>query len=104
MGCDPCFPGSGEPEGELEAAIVRDFGSVAAMKEKLSASTVAVQVCLRPSWLKAGEMLQLTFFQGSGWGWLGYNKAAGKLQIAACANQVNFLRFYLKPSLLSLNI
>ena len=38
------FPGSGEPEGELEAAIVRDFGSVAAMKEKLSASTVAVQV------------------------------------------------------------
>ena len=49
-------------------------------------------------------MLQLTFFQGSGWGWLGYNKAAGKLQIAACANQVNCLRFYLKPSLLSLNI
>ena len=60
------------------------------MKEKLSASTVAVQVCLRPSWLKAGEMLQFTLFQGSGWGWLGYNKAAGKLQIAACANQVNF--------------
>jgi superoxide dismutase len=25
--------------------------------------------------------------QGSGWGWLGYNKAAGKLQIAACPNQ-----------------
>merc|ERR1712198_639100 len=62
-----CPGGPGEPEGELEAAIVRDFGSVAAMKEKLSASTVAVQ--------------------GSGWGWLGYNKAAGKLQIAACANQ-----------------
>ena len=38
--------GSGEPEGDLEAAIVRDFGSVAAMKEKLSASTVAVQVGL----------------------------------------------------------
>ena len=38
--------GSGEPEGDLEAAIVRDFGSVAAMKEKLSASTVAVQVRL----------------------------------------------------------
>ena len=38
--------GSGEPEGDLEAAIVRDFGSVAAMKEKLSASTVAVQVTL----------------------------------------------------------
>ena len=28
--------GSGEPEGDLEAAIVRDFGSVAAMKEKLA--------------------------------------------------------------------
>merc|ERR1712107_456536 len=62
-----CPGGSGEPEGDLEAAIVRDFGSVAAMKEKLSASTVAVQ--------------------GSGWGWLGYNKVAGKLQIATCANQ-----------------
>ncbi len=50
-------------------AIERDFGSVDKMKEKLSASTVAVQ--------------------GSGWGWLGYNKATGKLQIATCANQVS---------------
>ena len=25
--------------------------------------------------------------QGSGWGWLGYNKASGKLAIAACPNQ-----------------
>ncbi len=25
--------------------------------------------------------------QGSGWGWLGYNKATGKLQIATTANQ-----------------
>ena len=83
------FPGSGEPEGELEAAIVRDFGSVAAMKEKLSASTVAVQVCfshLFESWCNA----KIYLIQGSGWGWLGYNKAAGKLQIAACANQVDF--------------
>ena len=48
------FQGSGEPEGELEAAIVRDFGSVAAMKEKLSASTVAVQVSpLIKSWKSA---------------------------------------------------
>ena len=37
------------------------------MQDKLSASTVAVQ--------------------GSGWGWLGYNKANGKLQIATCPNQ-----------------
>ena len=25
--------------------------------------------------------------QGSGWGWLGYNAAANKLEIATCANQ-----------------
>lgn len=62
-----CPGGSGDPEGDLAAAITRDFGSLQAMKDKLSASTVAVQ--------------------GSGWGWLGYNKAAGKLQIATCANQ-----------------
>ena len=37
------------------------------MKTKLSALTVAVQ--------------------GSGWGWLGYNKATGALQLATCANQ-----------------
>jgi Fe-Mn family superoxide dismutase len=37
------------------------------MKEKLSVSAVAVQ--------------------GSGWAWLGYNKASGKLQLATCANQ-----------------
>ena len=49
------------------AAIQSDFGSLDNLKEKLSASTVAVQ--------------------GSGWGWLGYNKAAKKLQIATCANQ-----------------
>lgn len=54
-------------------AIERDFGSVDKMKEKLSASTVAVQ--------------------GSGWGWLGYNKASGKLQIATCANQVSRAEF-----------
>jgi len=62
-----CPGGSGDPSGPLADAINRDFGSFAAMKEKLSASTVAVQ--------------------GSGWGWLGYNKASGKLQIATCANQ-----------------
>merc|ERR550532_3286000 len=58
---------SGEPSPELMAAIERDFGSLDSLKEKLSASTVAVQ--------------------GSGWGWLGFNKGANKLQIAACANQ-----------------
>ena len=37
------------------------------LKTQLSASTVAVQ--------------------GSGWGWLGFNKTTKKLQLAACANQ-----------------
>ena len=59
--------GGGEPEGELLAAINRDFGSFDQFKAKMSAATVAVQ--------------------GSGWGWLGFNKEANRLQIATCANQ-----------------
>lgn len=43
------------------------MGSFQKMKEKMSAATVAVQ--------------------GSGWGWLGYDKDSGRLRIAACANQ-----------------
>ena len=39
----------GAPDGELAKAIDRDFGSFDAMKEKLSASTVAVQVKSRGS-------------------------------------------------------
>lgn len=60
------------PEGELLTMIERDFGSLAALQEKFSAQTVAVQ--------------------GSGWGWLGYNKATGKLAIATTANQVRSKR------------
>ena len=41
--------GTGEPAGALAEAIDRDFGSFAAMKEKLSAATVAVQVKNRGS-------------------------------------------------------
>ena len=55
------------PSGELMVAIQRDFGSFQALKEKMSAATVAVQ--------------------GSGWGWLGYDKESGRLRVAACANQ-----------------
>lgn len=62
-----CPGGSGEPEGALLSAIERDFGSVATLKQKLSAATVGIQ--------------------GSGWGWLGYDKEAGRLKIATCANQ-----------------
>ena len=59
--------GGGEPPADLLAAINRDFGSLDNLKTQLSASTVAVQ--------------------GSGWGWLGLDKASKKLKIATCANQ-----------------
>ncbi|XP_075059662.1 superoxide dismutase [Mn], mitochondrial [Mixophyes fleayi] len=59
--------GGGEPQGELLEAIKRDFGSFEKFKEKVTTTSVAVQ--------------------GSGWGWLGYNKESNRLQVAACANQ-----------------
>ena len=55
------------PEGELLSMIERDFGSLDALKTKFAAQTVAVQ--------------------GSGWGWLGYDKATQKLAVATTANQ-----------------
>ena len=55
------------PSGELLSMINRDFGSLEKLQDKFSAQTVAVQ--------------------GSGWGWLGLNKATGKLAIATTANQ-----------------
>ena len=55
------------PEGELLSMIERDFGSLDALKTKFAAQTVAVQ--------------------GSGWGWLGYDKVTGKLAVATTANQ-----------------
>merc|ERR1712002_415763 len=59
--------GGGEPSGDLMAAIKEDFGTFERMKTELVAATVAVQ--------------------GSGWGWLGFNPASGRLRIATCANQ-----------------
>ncbi|XP_064627985.1 superoxide dismutase [Mn], mitochondrial-like [Lineus longissimus] len=59
--------GGGEPTGDLLEAIKRDFSSFEKMKTTMSATTVAVQ--------------------GSGWGWLGYNKNTDRLQVAATANQ-----------------
>ena len=59
--------GGGEPGGELAKAIQQEFGSLESLIEKMSASSVAIQ--------------------GSGWGWLGYNKASGRLALATCANQ-----------------
>lgn len=61
-------PNGGEgPTGDLKAAIDRDFGSLETLKSHLSASTVAVQ--------------------GSGWGWLAFNKLTKTLQLATCPNQ-----------------
>ena len=53
--------------GDIMDAIKNDFGSFESFKAQLSQATTAVQ--------------------GSGWGWLGYNPCARKLQIATCANQ-----------------
>lgn len=57
--------------GTLSDMIEAQYGSVKEMTEKLSAVTVAVQ--------------------GSGWGWLGYDKVNKRLSIATCANQVSGL-------------
>lgn len=59
--------GGGEPKGDLAKMIERDFGSFEAFKEKFNAMTTAIQ--------------------GSGWGWLGYNKGQKRLEIVACSNQ-----------------
>lgn len=59
--------GGKPPEGALAAAINQEFGSLEKFIEHFSAKTIAIQ--------------------GSGWGWLGYNKARGKLCTATCDNQ-----------------
>jgi len=64
----PISKGGGEPpKGELAKAIKENFGSLETLIEKLSAKSVAIQ--------------------GSGWGWLGYDKSKSELVIATCANQ-----------------
>jgi len=55
------------PSGELARMIDRDFGTFDAFKEKFNAMTTAIQ--------------------GSGWGWLGYNKGQRRLEMTSCANQ-----------------
>jgi Fe-Mn family superoxide dismutase len=59
--------GGGEPSGDLAAAIKKDFGSFENFKTRLSTASVGIQ--------------------GSGWGWLGFNKTTKTLEIATCANQ-----------------
>ena len=55
------------PEGKLAGAVQNDFGSLDTLIEKFNTATAGVQ--------------------GSGWGWLGYNKDLNKLVIATTANQ-----------------
>lgn len=57
----------GEPTGTLGAALVSTFGTFAAFKEQFAKAAA-------------------TRF-GSGWAWLSYDKAAGKLIIESTANQ-----------------
>jgi superoxide dismutase, Fe-Mn family len=64
----PVSKGGGQPsKGPLAKAIETQFGSIDAFIEKLSAMTVAIQ--------------------GSGWGWLGWDSAKGRLTLSTCSNQ-----------------
>lgn len=53
--------------GPLLTAINRDFGSLEEFQKQFAGQSAAVQ--------------------GSGWGWLGFNKASKRLEIATTANQ-----------------
>ena len=59
--------GGNQPTGALSEQINKDFGSFDKMVVQLSNASVGVQ--------------------GSGWGWLGYNRQDQRLQIATCSNQ-----------------
>jgi Fe-Mn family superoxide dismutase len=64
----PKKAGGGEiQQGPLTNAINKEFGSIEKFIELFSAKAVAIQ--------------------GSGWAWLGYNKAMNHLEIATCENQ-----------------
>jgi Fe-Mn family superoxide dismutase len=64
----PVGKGGGQyVEGPLSKAIDQQFGSKEKLIELMSAKAVAIQ--------------------GSGWAWLGFNKANGHLEIATCDNQ-----------------
>lgn len=63
--------------GTFKSALERDFGSVEAFKTAFSAASAGVQ--------------------GSGWGWLGFNRATQKLEITTTPNQDPLL--HLEPLL-----
>jgi Fe-Mn family superoxide dismutase len=55
------------PEGSLKDAINQQYGSLEKLIEVMSQKAVAIQ--------------------GSGWAWLGFNKAQNRLEIQTCENQ-----------------
>ncbi len=59
--------GGAHPEGNLATAIDKEFGGIEKLIEILNGKSVAIQ--------------------GSGWGWLGYNKANKRLEVVVCENQ-----------------
>jgi Fe-Mn family superoxide dismutase len=59
--------GGTPPSGALAQAIHQDFGSLQNLIDQLSAKSIAIQ--------------------GSGWGWLGYDKSLNRLTLATCENQ-----------------
>ncbi len=64
----PTSKGGGvPPQGALMQALQKQFGNLEGFIEKFSALTVGIQ--------------------GSGWGWLGYNKSSKELVMATCSNQ-----------------
>ena len=71
--------GGGEPAGKLAAMIAAKWGSFAAFKAAMNAGGVGVQ--------------------GSGWVWLGVNKASKELAIVTCANQDPISTLGLEPLL-----
>jgi len=60
-------PKASSPRGALDAAIKESFGDLENLKSEMTAKSLAIQ--------------------GSGWGWLGYNKSTARLEVAACSNQ-----------------
>lgn len=59
--------GGGSPKGDLAKAIDAEFGSFDNFVTQFNAKAAAIQ--------------------GSGWGWLGYNKEHKRVEFASCSNQ-----------------
>lgn len=60
-------PNKSNPSADLKTEIEKTYGSFDNFKKEFTTATVAVQ--------------------GSGWGWLGFNKKNSQIQIATCFNQ-----------------